>query len=159
MMIGRATEGGPKPVDARRFLTPDERARMLAQIHSLVYWVGVLVPNHEVVRGEEIDLRQIVFNLTTKDDLTDEEAQEVQTLIIALKDKEHSLEGSLAHDPLTYDAAKAMLEETRGLLKAIDDLRAVETPEKAEVAKQAVLAKVQDARRWQKFVEQIMPKA
>jgi len=58
---------------------------------------------------------------------------------------------------MTLNSAKELLEETCGLLRAIDELRSVETPEKAEFQKREVLSRVEDAKRWQKFVESIMP--
>jgi hypothetical protein len=136
-------------------LTSDERAKMLSRIHSLVYWVGMLIPEQELLGESEIDLREVVYNLTSKEKLTDEEVAQVNELIRLLKSKEHELEKKLEHDPLTRDAANGMLEEVCGLLRAIDELRSVETVEKAEFRKTEVLQRVEDAKRWQKFVESI----
>jgi hypothetical protein len=142
-------------IDARKLLTEDERNLLLSRIHSLVYWVGMLIPEHEVLGGSEVDLREVVYNITSKEHLTAEEVGQVQQLIKAIKDKERILEKRLAHDPMTLDTAKAMVEETCGLLRAIDELRTVETVEKAEFRKADVMSRLEDARRWQKFVESI----
>lgn len=142
-------------VDARALLASDERAKMLARIHSLVYWVGMLIPEQELLGESEIDLREVVYNLTNKEKLTPEEVAEVNELISLLKAKEHDLEKKLEHDPLTRDVANGMLEEICGLLRAIDELRSVESLEKAEFRKKEVLSRVEDAKRWQKFVESI----
>lgn len=142
-------------IDARMLLTGDERARMLSRIHSLVYWVGMLIPEQELLGDSEIDLREVVYNLTNKEKLTPEEVEQVNELIRLLKVKEHDLEKKLEHDPLTRDAAKGILEEVCGLLRAIDELRSVETFEKAEFRKTEVLRKLEDAKRWQNFVESI----
>lgn len=142
-------------VDARRLLTDDERATLLSRVHSLVYWVGMLIPEHELLGGSEIDLREVVYNLTTKDQLTNDEVAQVNELIRLIKERERLLETRLSHDPMTLDTAKAMVEETCGLLRAIDELRTVETKEKAEFRKADVISRLDDARRWQKFVESI----
>jgi len=149
----RETEG----IDARLLLTGEDRAKMIARIHSLVYWVGMLIPEHEMLGDSEIDLREIVYNLTSKEKLTPEDIAQVNQLIHHLKAKERELEKKLAHDPMTLNSAKELLEETCGLLRAIDELRSVETPEKAEFRKRDLLSRVEDAKRWQKFVESIMP--
>jgi len=115
----------------------------------------MLIPEHELLGGSEIDLREVVYNLTSKDQLTSEEIAQVNELIRLIKAKEHVLERRLAHDPMTLDTAKAMVEETCGLLRAIDELRTVETVEKAEFRKADVISRLEDARRWQKFVESI----
>jgi hypothetical protein len=82
---------------------------------------------------------------------------QVNELIRHLKAKERELEKKLAHDPMTLNSAKELLEETCGLLRAIDELRSVETPEKAEFRKRDLVSRVEDAKRWQKFVESITP--
>jgi hypothetical protein len=58
---------------------------------------------------------------------------------------------------MTIDAAKGLLEEVCGILRAIDELRSVESVEKAEFRKNEVLSRIEDAKRWQKFVEAIKP--
>lgn len=142
-------------IDARRLLSPDDRAKMLARIHSLVYWVGMLIPERELLGDSEIDLREVVYDLTNKDDLSKEDIEKVHELISLLKDKERGLETRLAHDPMNVETAKDLLEETCGLLRAIDELRSVESIEKAEFRKQEIMNRVEDAKRWQKFVEAI----
>lgn len=144
-------------IDARLLLTGEERAKMIARIHSLVYWVGMLIPEHEILDDREIDLREIVYNLTSKEKLAPDDVARVNELIRKLKSKERELEKKLAHDPMTLNSAKELLEETCGLLRAIDELRSVETPEKAEFRKRDVLSRIEDAKRWQKFVESIKP--
>jgi hypothetical protein len=145
------------PIDGRSLLSVDERAKMLARIHSLVYWVGMLIPERELLGGSEMDLREVVYNLTSKEKLSPEDVQHVNELIRLLKEKERSLEKRLSNDPMSRDAARDMLEEICGLLRAIDELRSVETVEKAEFRKREVLSRVEDAKRWQKFVEAIKP--
>src|SRR4030042_899686 len=108
-------------IDARRLLTPEERAKMLARIHSLVYWVGMLVPERELLAGSEIDLREVVFKLTNKDILTPEEEAQVHELIRLLREKERSLEKRLARDPMTVETAQSLLEGKCGAPTAHDE--------------------------------------
>lgn len=101
----------------------------------------------------------VVYDLTTKEELTPDDVAKVNELIRLLKQKERSLEKRLAHDPMTVDTAKSLLEETCGLLRAIEELRSAETQEKAEFKKSEVMSRIEDAKtkRWQKFVEAIKP--
>ncbi|OGS41518.1 MAG: hypothetical protein A3K67_00950 [Euryarchaeota archaeon RBG_16_62_10] len=149
---GHSHVGG---LDARHLLTPEERAKMIARIHSLVYWVGMLIPERELLGGSEIDLREVVYNLTTKEKLTEEDVAKVNELIRLLKEKARSLETRLSRDPMTVDAAKNLLEEICGLLRAVDELRSVETLEKAELSKAEIMGRIEDAKRWQKFLDAI----
>jgi hypothetical protein len=142
-------------IDPRNLLSNDERAKMISRIHSLVYWVGMLIPERELLDGSEIDLREVVYNLTSKEKLTVEDVQEANDLIDHLKERERELEGQLSHDQMSKEAAKGMLDEICGLLRAIDELRSAENAEKAEFKKNALMNRVEDAKRWQKFVESI----
>ncbi|HEX7392614.1 MAG TPA: DUF5788 family protein [Thermoplasmata archaeon] len=154
-----SSEGGAgtEMVDARQLLTGEERTEMLARIHSLVYWVGMLIPEHELLQGSEIDLRETVFKLTSKENLTKDDIDEIHELIRILTEKEKSLERHLSKDPMTVGTAKDLLAEICGLLRAIDELRSVESPERAEFKKAGVMKKVEDAKRWQHFLESIKP--
>jgi len=143
------------PMDARNLLSSEDRAKMISRIHSLVYWVGMLIPERELLEGSEIDLREVVYNLTSKEKLTVEDVQEVNDLIAHLREKDRDLEAQLSHDSMSRDTAKGILEEICGLLRAIDELRSVENAERAEFKKKALLSRVEDAKRWQKFVESI----
>lgn len=141
--------------DASRLLTPEERAKMLSRIHSLVYWVGTMIPEHEVLGGSEIDLRQVVYDLVTKEELTPEDRRKVDELIAQLRMKARSLEAKLAKDTLVVEKARELLEEICGLLKAIDELRTAESMDLAEFRKRELMGKIDDARRWQRFVDSI----
>ncbi|HEX9908931.1 MAG TPA: DUF5788 family protein [Thermoplasmata archaeon] len=148
-------ESEPADTNARSLLTPEERAKMIARIHSLVYWVGMLIPEHTVLGDSEIDLREVVYNLTNKELLTPEDIERVNELVRLLKQKAKELEGRLQHDPLTTQAAKDLLEEICGLLRAIEELRFIETPEKAEFRKRELMGRIEDERRWQNFLKHI----
>jgi len=142
-------------MDARNLLTSEERAKMISRIHSLVYWVGMLIPERELLDGSEIDLREVVYNLTSKEKLTVEDVQETNDLIAQLRERERELEAQLSRDQMTRDAAKGILEEICGLLRAIDELRSADNAERAEFKKKALMSRVEDAKRWQRFVESI----
>ena len=150
-----STAGPNEGIDARKLLTPEERARMLARIHSLVYWVGMLIPEQEILGDSEIDLREVVYDLTNKEKFTPEDVARVNQPVNLLKAKEKTLETSLTRDQMTVDTAKGLLDEICGLLRAIDELRSVETPQKAEFRKQEVMSRIEDAKRWKKFVDSI----
>lgn len=145
------------PMDARNLLSSEERAKMISRIHSLVYWVGMLIPERELLDGSEIDLREVVYNLTSKEKPTVEDVQEANDLIAQLKEKERGLEAQLSHDQMTRDTAKGILEEICGLLRAIDELRSADSAERAEFKKKALMSRIEDAKRWQRFVESIKP--
>lgn len=159
VMDERTGLGDPeKGLGGHRLLTESEREKMISTIHSMVFWVGVLVPEYELVGDQEMELREVVYRLTTKDHLDGDDLEKVERLVGQLRVREKELEHRLAHDPMTVDAAKALMEEIRGLLKAIDELRSAETEDHAEVGKKEIMARIEDARRWRDFIESVRPR-
>ena len=152
-----AEQEKPERVDGRRLLTDDEREKMISTIHSMVFWVGILVPEFEMIEDHEIELRETVYRLTTKERLTGEDRVRIESLVESLRNKERALELRLKHDAMTVDSAKALMEEIRGLLKAIDELRYAESVEQAHVGRDEVLSRVEDARRWHRFIQDLNP--
>ena len=148
---------GGAALDGRRLLTEEERQKMVSIIHSMFFWVGVLVPDYEVLDDHKIELRETVYRLVTKGHLTDDDKAEIDALIISLKQKEHDLENKLLHDPMTVQAGKALLEEIQGLLKAIDQLRSAESEDAADAGKTEIMSRVEDARRWHRFIQEVKP--
>ncbi len=155
-MAGAPRATGPT-IDARQLLSAEERARMISRVHSLVYWVGMFVPERELLGDSEIELREVVYNLTSKESPTPDDVREASDLIDQLRRKERELETSLSKDPMSVETAKGLLEEICGILRAIDELRLAESEDRAEFRKDALVKRVDDAKRWQKFMESIRP--
>jgi len=145
------------PLDGRRLLTEEERQKLISTIHSMVYWVGVLVPEYEMLEDHKVEVREVVYRLVTKEHLTDEDKAKTDSLIISLKQREHDLEHTLSHDPMTVQAGKALMEEISGLLKAIDELRMAESEDEADIGKTEAMSRLDDARRWHRFIKDIKP--
>jgi hypothetical protein len=143
--------------DVRRLLTEEEREKLISTLHSMVYWVGVLVPEYEMIDDHKVELRETVYRLVTKEHLTDEDKSRMEALITSLKKKEHDLEHILSHDPMTLQAGKALMEETSGLLKAISELRSAESEDDADIGRRDTMSRVEDAQRWHTFIEDIKP--
>ena len=145
-------------VDGHRLLTEAERGKMISTIHSMVFWVGVLIPRYQLVGGLEVELRDTVYRLTTKEHLSPDDVERLDRLLVQLRVREKELEHSLEHDRMTVDAAKSLVERIRGLLKAMDDLRFAESEDHALAKKDEVVARLEDARRWHDFMKQVRPR-
>ncbi|HUV61142.1 MAG TPA: DUF5788 family protein [Thermoplasmata archaeon] len=143
--------------DMSHLLTDEERQKLISTIHSMVYWVGVLVPEYEMLENHKVELRDIVYRLVTKEHLTDEDKAKMEALITSLKKKEHDLEHTLSHDPMTVQAGKALMAEISGLFKAIDQLRSAESEDDADIGKKDAMSRIDDARRWHTFIKDIKP--
>lgn len=135
-------------------LTPEERARILSRLHSLLYWVGILIPDVEIIENHRIPLRDIVYNFISKDEPTDEEVKGALALAHSLERKAKKLEEELEKQDLTKSRARELYEEIAGLLRAVDDLRHSKGQD-FEIKARALMSKVDDEKRWLEFIERI----
>jgi Family of unknown function (DUF5788) len=136
-------------------LTEDERRRVLERLHSNLAWVGVRIPEDVTIAGKRVPLRSTVERLIFAKQLTDEERASAEWLMRSLEKRAAGLESELAHDRLTRREAEELLQRTVGILRAIEGLRSLGDKDTWEHQRKAVMAEVDDARRWKKFTEQV----
>ncbi|MBI0583205.1 MAG: hypothetical protein ISF22_03155 [Methanomassiliicoccus sp.] len=135
-------------------LTPSDRGRIIARIHSLLNWCGELIPQQIEVGGRQIDLRDVVYDYITKDNITDEEKQQAIALADMLSEEEDKLEEAIRTGDVDRQRACELSHEARMLLRAVDELRS-SPAEAADVKKLHLLKKIDDEKRWNKFVKQL----
>jgi len=136
-------------------LSVDERDRILDRAHSVFSWVGNLVPDKENFDGIVVDLRETVFALRTKKELSDTDRQLAHALIEKIRKRKKELEEHLRHDVLTRDLAMNLLDEISGLVKAINDLHDVEFANDLDVRKAEIMNRVNDEKRWQEYLRRL----
>lgn len=152
-MRGSAMMGTIKPGD--EILTDEERERILDRAHSAFSWVGNLIPDRERFDGMMINLRDVVFALRTKKGFTDADRQLAHILIQKIKERKKELEEHLKHDQMTRNLALNLLDEISGLVKALNDLHDIEFDSEIDRQKAEIMARVNDEKRWQKYLEQL----
>jgi uncharacterized coiled-coil DUF342 family protein len=136
-------------------LTDEERERILDRAHSVFSWVGNLIPDKEKFDNTEIELRNVIFKLRTKKGITDDDRELAHLLIQKIKGRKSELESKLKNDKLTLAAAKKLLDEISGLVKAINDLHDVELSDELIDRKSAIFNRIDDEKRWQKYLKRI----
>ena len=136
-------------------LTAEEREKILDRAHSLFSWVGNLIPDRENFDGIMINLREVVFALRTKKDVSDADRQLARILIRNIKNRKKELEERLKHDAMTKSLALNLLDEISGLVKAINDLHDLESSVDLDRQKAEIMDRVKDERRWQKYLKQL----
>jgi hypothetical protein len=135
-------------------LSDSERKAIISRIHSLLFWVGKFIPQQEIVKGKEIDLRDVIFQFISKDNPTPEDIQGAKDLADILEKKARDLERQLNDHKVTRANAYLLLDEICGLLRAVDELRNSHG-DLAKYQKTALMSKVNDERRWLNFVDQL----
>jgi hypothetical protein len=139
-------------VDMDGILSEDERKRIIARLHSILSWVGSSIPEKEVIRGKQIDLRKIILELISKPKLTKEDIEKAHVLAKGIEERERYLEEIIIHGDISEEKALELLEEARGLLRAMEELRSLEERPVAIEAKVTLLKKIDDEKRWRAFL-------
>jgi hypothetical protein len=73
-------------------LSEEDSRRIMARIHSLLFWLGKFIPEEELLEGQRIPLREIIFNFISKAEPSEEEVEEAMSLAEALQRKAKALE-------------------------------------------------------------------
>ena len=136
-------------------LTDEERERILDRAHSVFSWVGNLIPDKDKFDNTEIELRNVIFKLRTKKGITDDDRELARLLIQKIKGRKGELENRLKNDKMTLAAAKKLLDEMSGLVKALNDLHDVELSDELIERKSAIFNRIDDEKRWQKYLKRI----
>jgi hypothetical protein len=136
-------------------LTEAERSRIIRRMHFILSWVGSLIPEEEVIAGEQIDLRKTISELIRKPELTMEDIEKARILALKIAEREHDIEEIIIQGDITEEEALELLEEARGLLRAIEELTNIQEKGKAIEVKSALLIKVDDEKRWNQFLKNI----
>jgi hypothetical protein len=138
-------------------LSESERRIIISRIHSLLFWVGKFIPQHEIVEGRQIDLRDVIFQFISKETPSPDEIQGAKDLADILERNARGLEKQIKEHEVTRANAYQMLDEICGLLRAVDELRNSHG-DLAKYQKTALMAKVSDEKRWLQFIDQLKMK-
>ena len=117
--------------------------------------MGSIIPEKEKIQGRQIDLRKTITELITKPELTLKDIEKAKVLASGIAERERYLEEVIIHGDITEEEALQLLEEARGLLRAMEELRNIREKRKAIEAKETLLSKVDDEKRWSRFLGKI----
>ena len=138
-----------------RPLTEEDRRKILARIHSLLYWLGEFIPEEEILEGQKLPLRDIVYQFIIKPNPSDEEVEAALSLANALNKKAKEQEACLQScEGLTKGQAHQIMDEINGLLRAVDEIRHSKGADEM-IKSVALMARVNDEKRWLAFVKEV----
>lgn len=144
---------------SQKYITDEERKQLLSALHSRLFWVGQHIPDYVEFEGETYPLHNYVWELIQKENLTASEKSRIDKCIDMISAKEQKDEEELEDKPLTQEQAKSLYHETAGLLRAIMDLKEIESGALKESAKrfqeQFVNQRVKDAKIWLEFIKNV----
>ena len=163
------------------YLTETERRRLLANLHKVLVWVGSKEPEtiqiepaaideelqkfHQTMKDlppevhldkGTVELHRLIWRLINEKEITEEERIQIEELIDILRKEEQKEENILMGQRLTRAQAQQLYEETAGVIRALLTLKdLLKIKERSDITKEAGIGKVEDIRRWNKFIDQI----
>lgn len=157
-MVSVEGQGAGEPDDVVNwdgFLSPQERLRIIARIHSAFGAVGARIPDIEVIDGERVDLRELIFDYIGKPSPTREDIEKANRLADGLERKIAQLEDSLRRDQLSERAAVELMKEALGIIRALQHIASLTDPARTDLSRKALLERVDDERRWLDFIRKV----
>jgi hypothetical protein len=144
---------------SEEYLTDRERSQLLSALHSRLFWVGQYIPDYVEFEGETYPLHNYVWELVQKDELSPAEKSRIDKFIEIISEKEKKDEEELEERSLTPEEAKKLYHETAGLLRAITDLKEIESGDYKENTKrfqeQFANQRVKNAKLWLEFLNKV----
>lgn len=145
--------------NSEKYITDKERRQLLSALHSRLFWVGQYIPDYVEFEGETYPLHNYVWELVQKDELSPAEKSSIDKYIEIISAKEEKDEKELEEEFLTSEEARKLYHETAGLLRAITDLKEIESGDFKENTKyfqeQFANQRVKDARLWLEFLNKV----
>lgn len=141
----------------RRSITPEERRDLELRLHRMLVWVGVMTPLEFELKGQKLPLHDIIWDLLSKDCLTEDEKDDVRKLIWKLTKHEKADEDILHNHDLTLEEAKEIYREAAGLLRAIMSLKSmVGTKDRCTLRHVTNRRRVEEAQNWLAFIKELI---
>ncbi len=135
-------------------LTSGDRGKIISRIHSLLFWVGEIIPQEIQIEDRTVKLRDVVFNYLIAENPTEEERKDAEVLAVLLDKHVKEVETEILRGDIGRAEACELMNEARSYLRAVDELRASKGDE-AELKRHDLMNRVEDARRWQQFVDKV----
>ena len=145
-------------VDYDGILTQEERKKILMKIESAFGIVGADIPREIEIDGEKFKLRNEIQDLIMKEDLSTMERIRIEKLITKLEAHGKKFKNMITNSAITEEQAMELADMICGLLRAVHKLRQViqKAPQtNAYDAKDELMKKVEDEKRWVKFSKKI----
>jgi hypothetical protein len=139
-------------------LTEDERKSILNRIESAFSWLGADIPEKIELKGMKYELKREIQNLIMKKELTPEENKRIEKLISTLEAEEKVMIEKVKTADISDHKAMELCNDICGLLRAVHELRElINRVPKGKVmdAKEELMDKVEDTKRWLKYVHKL----
>ncbi|WP_224332490.1 DUF5788 family protein [Haloprofundus halobius] len=130
-----------------------ERKRLLERVNREGATVGADIPDRIDVQGEEIDLRQFVFEIKRRDTIPPGEKERVDQAKKNLRRERLQRFQKIENDEVSYEEGERLVESIVGIDRA---LNALESLRPTDLNQEAELQEAADKKRWMNFLRQAL---
>ncbi|KTG10471.1 hypothetical protein AUR64_08760 [Haloprofundus marisrubri] len=130
-----------------------ERKRLLERVNREGATVGADIPDRIDVQGEEIDLRQFVFEIKRRDTIPPGEKERVDTAKKNLRRERLQRFQKIENNQVSYEEGEKLVESIIGIDRA---LNALESLRPTDLNQEAELQEAADKKRWMNFLRQAL---
>jgi len=135
--------------------TDVERRYLERQLRSMFAYVGCMTPGEVEVNGVVIPLRDIIWTLITKKELSEDEINQARALSRALERRIRYDRELIKEYELNDEEAEKLYFEACGLIRAVVSLREIEGEGGRDIKEEVRDKKIEDAKRILELVERI----
>jgi hypothetical protein len=130
-----------------------ERKQLLERVNREGATVGVQIPERIEVQGEEIDLREFVFEIKRRDTIPAGERDRVDQAKRNLRRERIERLQLIEDGDVGYDRGRELVDDIIGIDRA---LNALEQLQPADLEQEAKLQNAADQKRWMSFLKKAL---
>ena len=130
-----------------------ERKQLLERVNRESATVGVDIPDAIDVQGEEVELRDFVFEIKRRDTIPEGERERVDRAKKNLRRERLERLQRIEENEVSYEEGERLVESIVGIDRA---LNALEQLRPANLEQEAQLQEAQDQKRWMNFLKQAL---
>lgn len=131
-----------------------ERKQLLERVNREGATIGTRIPDRIEVQGDEVELRDFVFEIKRRETVPAGEQERVEQAKRNLRrERLERLERIEEEDDLSFDEGSELADSIVGLDRALDALEQLK-PE--DIEQKSQLQEAADQKRWSKFLQQAL---
>ena len=130
-----------------------ERKQLLERVNREGATIGVDIPDRIDVQGEEVELRDFVFEIKRRERVPDGEKERVDRAKKNLRRERLQRLQRIEENEVSYEEGQRLVESIVGIDRA---LNALEQLRPANLEQEAQLQEAQDQKRWMNFLKQAL---
>jgi hypothetical protein len=130
-----------------------QQKQLLERVNRDGATVGADIPDRITVQGEEVNLREFVFEIKRRDTIPEGERNRVERAKKNLRRERLQRVQRIERNEVSYDEGVALVESIVGIDRA---LNALEQLRPADLEGEAEAQRAADQKRWMKFLRQAL---